>query len=247
MDVLNPGQELWLNGVMTPPNGRGRLIMQGDGNLVFYRARGENPYLWDTATNGTGATRLAMQEDGNLVIYTPTHPVWASNTAGNPGAHFRVQDDGNLVIYARDGRAIWASASSFWPLRATTSWRQSAMSMDANVVLTSSGQLRADIRTWCTWVARGFTGGCEVLIADANQTVIHNWLVWPLGVDGTGIFWKRSDRRDYPMTQIPADVVARADYILVACSHMPKDRFTDILNEFRAKAEQVKAFIETWV
>ncbi len=47
--------------------GKGRLIMQPDGNLVLYDAA--NQPRWATGTNGKAVTHVIMQPDGNLVIY----------------------------------------------------------------------------------------------------------------------------------------------------------------------------------
>ena len=49
----------------TSPNGRYRLTMQGDGNLVEYDGAS---VVWASGTSGSGA-RVVMQDDGNLVVY----------------------------------------------------------------------------------------------------------------------------------------------------------------------------------
>ena len=131
-----------------------------------------------------------------------------------------------------------------WPLHDATSWQKSAMHMDADAVLTQGGQLQVHTHTWCTWALKGFTGGCLVMVADANETVIHQWLVWPRGVDGTWI--GRSDREDYETQDVPVEVLSRADHLVVACSHMPKDRFFDILDEVGAKAKAAKDLMESF-
>ncbi|MEV7280743.1 hypothetical protein [Streptomyces sp. NPDC093111] len=60
-----------------------RLIMQGDGNLVFYRTQSAGD--WSRAT-----------------------PMWASNTVGC-GAKAVMRNDGRLVVYAADGQRECAS------------------------------------------------------------------------------------------------------------------------------------------
>jgi hypothetical protein len=56
-----------------------RLIMQSDGNLVFYDMSGG--VLWASNTSGWPNSVLRVQNDGNLVIYSPNNDVvWASNT-----------------------------------------------------------------------------------------------------------------------------------------------------------------------
>src|SRR3990172_9757255 len=94
--ALNPGESLAPGQAVTTCNGRGQLIHQGDGNVVFYDEAGA---LWATGTNGSATSTLSMQHDGHLVLYGPgDSPLWHTQTHGNPGAWLAVQDDCNLVI-----------------------------------------------------------------------------------------------------------------------------------------------------
>ncbi|RSM34834.1 hypothetical protein DMA12_46630 [Amycolatopsis balhimycina DSM 5908] len=109
MDRLTTDQRLNIDDEIVSGNGRVRLIMQGDGNLVLYRTDDGNP-LWASGTAGTPASYAIMQGDGNLVVYDSAGtPFWSSATGGNPGAFLVIQDDGNLVVYGVDGAALWAS------------------------------------------------------------------------------------------------------------------------------------------
>ena len=91
-------------------DGRYRLVMQHDGNLVLYGPSGRA--LWASNTAGRAADHLRMQGDGNLVVYGPgDSPVWASNTAGHPSSFVIVQNDGNVVIYS-NGQAIWSTGTA---------------------------------------------------------------------------------------------------------------------------------------
>ena len=80
---LDKGQELEVAG-------KGRLIMQTDGNLVVYDAG--NAPKWSTGTSGRAVTHVIMQTDGNLVIYNNTTPIWASDTwnVGANGGYFQI-------------------------------------------------------------------------------------------------------------------------------------------------------------
>lgn len=106
---LNPGDYL------LSPNGKYRLIMQGDGNLVAYRTW-NNTWYWQTRTNfNTSPTSFCyaeMQTDGNFVVYKKTiistspileeftlQAVWNSRTQGHSNARLDVQDDNNIVVY----------------------------------------------------------------------------------------------------------------------------------------------------
>jgi hypothetical protein len=93
------------NETLTSADGRFRLVMQADGNLVLYQY---GQALWASGTNGARSAR--MQADGNFVLYDAANrAVWASHSAGHPGARLVLQDDGNLVVYDAYGRALWAS------------------------------------------------------------------------------------------------------------------------------------------
>src|SRR5215217_3796228 len=110
-DQLNPDEQLATNQSITSNNGRFRLTLQADGNLVLYSVS-DHRALWSSGTQGFAVSlRLIMQSDGNLVIYGPGpggQSVWVSDT-GVPGSRLVVQDDGNVVIYRPDGMPVWAT------------------------------------------------------------------------------------------------------------------------------------------
>jgi hypothetical protein len=95
-------------------DGRFELILQNDGNLVWYPlpiVTSPDNALWSSGTAGSDAQLAIMQGDGNFVIYDSNHnPLWATGTNGNPGAYLAIQNDGNLVIYAPDNvTVLWTS------------------------------------------------------------------------------------------------------------------------------------------
>ena len=99
------GQSLGVGNQLTSCDGRFRLVLQGDGNLVLYK--NGTQALWHTSTFGNAAHFAWMQPDGNFVLYnTAMQALWHAGTFGNPGAHLALQNDGNLVIY-RNGVALW--------------------------------------------------------------------------------------------------------------------------------------------
>jgi hypothetical protein len=105
--TLNPDDGLSPHQQISSCDGRFRLILQLDGNLVLYR--GHTP-LWATGTTQRSSAVAIMQQDGNFVVYDSTGaPLWSTVTGGRPGSVLRVQDDGNLVLYSRDGAALWSS------------------------------------------------------------------------------------------------------------------------------------------
>jgi hypothetical protein len=107
-DRLNPNDDLAVAGAISAPNGSSTLVMQGDGNLVLYRAGGTA--RWASNTEGKSVSQAIMQGDGNFVMYGPGGEyVWDTATDGHPGAYLIVQDDGNVVIYDPAGVPLWAS------------------------------------------------------------------------------------------------------------------------------------------
>jgi len=103
--ILSSSQILYKGEFIQSPNGRYKLVLQTDGNLVLYDKK---KAMWSTGTNGKNVKKLVMQSDGNLVLYGTNGPVWATNTSGNRGAYLILQDDGNLVIY----KAVWSSSTA---------------------------------------------------------------------------------------------------------------------------------------
>jgi len=108
-NYLSPSQGLNPNTSIVSPNGKYRLIMQGDGNLVLYSPT--RP-IWWTGTQNTGANFFIVQGDGNMVIYSPSKYVWASWTQNRGARTLFLQDDGNLVLYDANFRAIWNSGTA---------------------------------------------------------------------------------------------------------------------------------------
>lgn len=102
---LEPEVPLFIGETQSSCDGRFGLVMQGDGNLVFYE-NGVTP-LWHTGTNGTSAHVAIMQGDGNFVLYDANRtPLFHTGTYGNPGAALAVQTDGHLVVSISPTRAI---------------------------------------------------------------------------------------------------------------------------------------------
>jgi len=104
-NILTSNASLGFNQLLTSNDGRFRLVMQGDGNLVVYAP---NRALWSSRTDRTPSQYTVMQSDGNLVIYdTGGRATWNTRTAGKGVSRLVMQDDGNLVIYDGSGRATW--------------------------------------------------------------------------------------------------------------------------------------------
>jgi hypothetical protein len=112
---LAQGSSLAAGQNITSKNGRYRLAMQTDGNVVVYDAPTSRP-LWDSRTAGSGGSSLhhCLRYNGDMAPYTAelcvdssTRTVWqTSNQLGKvyPENFYTfttvldMQDDGNLVL-----------------------------------------------------------------------------------------------------------------------------------------------------
>jgi hypothetical protein len=106
--MLGTNEQLGVNGVLATPDGRYRLVVQGDGNVVLYSGDGEA--RWATNTVGVLNPRLVVQDDGNVVLYSGNGKArWATNTVGTLNPRLAVQGDGNLVVYGDE--VDWATGT----------------------------------------------------------------------------------------------------------------------------------------
>ncbi len=102
--VLASGASLSAGQSLTSGNGRYRLAMQGDGNLVEYSGA---TVLWATGTSSAGSSAV-MQPDGNLVVESAgSAGQWASGTGGTPGAYLELADTGQLEVVSPSGALLW--------------------------------------------------------------------------------------------------------------------------------------------
>lgn len=107
---LNPDEALFPGRYQDSCDGRFRLTLQHDGNLVLTVAA-TGHVLWASSTGGRRGAVALMQRDGNFVIYDSRgRAVWASGSGGRSGARLAVQDDGNAVVYS-GADVLWTSGT----------------------------------------------------------------------------------------------------------------------------------------
>jgi D-alanyl-D-alanine carboxypeptidase/D-mannose binding lectin len=193
---ISGGQTVPSGGTLVSEDGRHRLVMQADGNLVFYRS---GVARWSTGTAVAGA-RLVMQADGNLVVYDPANrALWSSGTRGYTNAFLAVQDDGNVVIYdAAATRALWQTNTRLYPdrlhsgetlatgheIRSPDERHRLVMQTDGNLVVYGPNGAR-----WFTGTST--SSGRLVMQADGNLVVYDsaNGAHWNSGTRGYNGAW----------------------------------------------------------
>ena len=188
---LAAGTELRPGSWLSSPNGKYRLAMQADGNLVLSF---EGHPLWASGTAGHPGAFLALQADGDLVVYQGDRLVWSSGTARATKARYylSVQDNGSATIYSPARKPLWATGTAAGAARIQLaagtelrpgSWLSSpngkyrlAMQADGNLVLSFEGH-----PLWASGTA-GHPGAFLALQADGDLVVYQgDRLVWSSG------------------------------------------------------------------
>jgi hypothetical protein len=95
--TLLPGQGMKQDVPLVSCDGRFRLLLQGDSNLVLYF--GQSP-LWASNTVGLTASEFTLLPDGNAVLYdSKGNVLFQTTTTGLLSTSLSMQNDGNVVIY----------------------------------------------------------------------------------------------------------------------------------------------------
>ena len=108
-----PSETLLLGTDLVSENGKVRLCMQENGNLVILCEGSEEP-IWTSKTEGQkiNGGLFFQYTDGNLVLYnTDKVPVWATMTQWTEVNQFIIQNDGNFVGKGKYGTVYWESGS----------------------------------------------------------------------------------------------------------------------------------------
>ena len=106
---LRTGEKLVAGRSLYSPNGRHRLHMQSDGNVIEW-ADGWI-VLWKTDTEQTGATYFTLLPGGKLAVCRDdgTEVKVLPDTEGKGGTCLHLQDDAQLVLRRDDGSLAWAT------------------------------------------------------------------------------------------------------------------------------------------
>jgi hypothetical protein len=103
---LADGRTLASGQSLTSPDGRYRLTVQVDGDLVLVALADPSTVVWHTSTTGHPRARLVMQRSGNLVLVDPQGLLlWNTGTTGS-GVTLSVQSTGDVVVHA-GSNVLW--------------------------------------------------------------------------------------------------------------------------------------------
>jgi hypothetical protein len=112
--VLRPNEYLLGGQFRSSPNGKYRLELTEDGNLVLtYHGSNNRSTIWSTQTTGNDV-RVYLQPDGNMLLRNAQRKtLWSTETHGYPGARLVLTDHGQLSIQTESwststvSTAIW--------------------------------------------------------------------------------------------------------------------------------------------
>src|SRR4030042_784156 len=124
-DTLGQNEKLKASEELKSENGKYKLVLQGDGNLVIYNERGLAVWakgrIKDSLPSGEKLLvdefirsqnreyTLVLQGDGNLVAYdNQRKALWNSNTVGSGAVECVMQSDGNLLLKDGNRGVVWA-------------------------------------------------------------------------------------------------------------------------------------------
>jgi hypothetical protein len=121
---LKAGTTLRSGAYLASANGRYRLEMQANGDLVLSE---EGIVLWASHTARHRGAVATMQRDGNFVIYQRRRALWSSRTSRHARSDYylSLQADGNIVLFTPARRALWETHTSSPAIGAASSLRRS--------------------------------------------------------------------------------------------------------------------------
>ena len=165
---------------VTSPNGRYRLTMQGDGNLVEYHGA---TVVWASGTSGR-ASRAVMQDDGNVVVYDGSNRALGDRHERPSGClPPACSDSGALSIVSATGSHVWAGPGEL-ATNATLSSGQTLRSPTGTYRLTMQGNgnlVEQDAANTVVWAA-GTSAGRGWLMQDDGNLVVYDGAQSALGV-----------------------------------------------------------------
>ncbi|BCY09339.1 hypothetical protein [Actinoplanes sp. L3-i22] len=118
--------------------------------------------------------------------------------------------------------------------------------IDTVANLTQSGQLQATTHVQATNLFGGVTTGTLILVADETGAIIARSGLQQIGVDGTWVPFKESNRTVGWGEDFGTDVANRGRALYVAHFHAGRNRLVEDLNEIFGAVADVAAFVENF-
>jgi hypothetical protein len=110
INTLCNGETLEVNRSLWSENGKYRLMMHADGNLVIYAG---TTAIWKSNTAGLGYARLRLESTNvlSIYLYNQNKVVWKTPASTVTATGLVMQNDGNLVLYGTNNAVIWKSGT----------------------------------------------------------------------------------------------------------------------------------------
>ena len=103
---LKLDESIGVGEMLTSANGRVRLTLQPEGNLVLTRT-GTDMRLW--SVRGAGGTRLILQHHKLVLLRADGQVAWSAGEYYEPLDILQLRDDGILQITTANGHVTWWS------------------------------------------------------------------------------------------------------------------------------------------
>lgn len=213
---LASGHSLAPGASLRSPDGRYRLTMQRDGDVVLVGPAGT---LWHTGTAGFRGSSLVQERGGDLVVRgTEGQPLWISWTLGRSGASTVVRSDGTLAVVDRAGADLWL-ASTAAPAPAPAAPTPPPAPAGASVPACPSTPGAGDAVTRWRPVVRCVLGmlaqpRSDLLVADVLLVIAHESSGDPAAVNGWDANALRGDPSKGLMQVIGATFAAHRSAVL---------------------------------
>jgi hypothetical protein len=112
-DLLGPGDTMENGETLLSADGRFRLLVQDDGDLVMLNYREGGKIQWRAETAGSGAIAALMLQNGVFCLANKRGELVYQTRTFDAGSYVRMQNNGNLVMYNPNGYTPWSSAYGY--------------------------------------------------------------------------------------------------------------------------------------
>jgi hypothetical protein len=241
--TLKAGESLAIGQSLVSQNGRFRLNMQADGNLVLYDGSpAVSGAVWSTGTYGYATwmqpTHVDMQANGDLVLKSMAGvPLWASDSAGKGGTHLDLQDDRNLVLYKDDMTPVWASHTRITPQQVVhgdsgrrelgfAHWGRSRATMYRNGLLVVDTELHND-----AWFFGFKAEGFVVPVDNEGRAIWVSQLFQPATICGVTDPECASNLTHNYAEHLPAEVGAEVQGLDIYLANVPQFGDMDLMRQ----------------